>query len=306
MAIILATKTLEAINAALHKDQGAKFRGHLEKLMPLAGDAYSTDETPFRKHLGASLIGRKCSRELWYSFRWSRHTKHEGRMIRLFNRGHLEEPRFVAMLLTIGATVWQLDANNKQWRIVGSYGHFGGSLDGVAIGIPDLALDEPCLTEFKTHNDNSFSKLQKEGVKSAKLEHYIQMQIYMHKMNLKYALYMAVNKNNDEMYAEIIQLEDSTAMRYLDRATFIIESKEAPEKISASPSWHECRFCDYKAICQGKDLPAVNCRTCANSTISINGGGEWVCAKTNEILTVEKQLVGCDNYRLNEQIKKRI
>ena len=41
-------------------------------------------------------------------------------MLRLFNRGHIEEARFIAMLLTIGMPVYQQDAEGKQFRI-----HFG-------------------------------------------------------------------------------------------------------------------------------------------------------------------------------------
>jgi len=301
----LATKTLQKINDILIKDQGASFRGFLEKLMPHAGDAYSTDETPFRKHLGASLIGRKCSRELWYSFRWARLVRHEGRMVRLFNRGHLEEPRFVAMLLAIGCQVWQFDQNNKQWRISDVFGHFGGSLDGVALNIPDIP-NEPCLTEFKTHSDKSFSNLVKAGVKIAKPEHYVQMQIYMRKMKLNYALYLAVNKNNDDIYGEIINVEIEIGDRYLDRAKFIILEQKVPEKISNNPSWYECAFCDYKPICHGKDVPATNCRTCAFSTVHISGGGSWFCTKNSEFLTPEQQLNGCPQYKLNQEIKQSI
>lgn len=58
-----------------------------------------------RRHLGGSLIGRKCERELWYSFRWATITRHTGRLLRLFDRGHKEEFRFVEYLRQIGAEV---------------------------------------------------------------------------------------------------------------------------------------------------------------------------------------------------------
>lgn len=58
-----------------------------------------------RKHLGASLIGDKCSRKLWYSFRWCFREKIDGRKYRLFNRGHREEARFIEWLAGIGAKI---------------------------------------------------------------------------------------------------------------------------------------------------------------------------------------------------------
>lgn len=66
-----------------------------------------------RNHLGASLIGRECSRYLWYVFRWCHHHKFDGRKQRLFNRGHREEDRFIEWLEGIGAKVWTHDFQAK-------------------------------------------------------------------------------------------------------------------------------------------------------------------------------------------------
>ena len=305
--MIIASKTLEAIADALYVDQGAKFRGLLEKLIPLAEDAYSTSEVPFRKHLGASLIGKECSRELWYSWHWCKAPKFEGRMIRLFNRGHLEEPRFVALLQMIGCTVYQYDENGKQFRISGHGGHYGGGLDGVAVGIPEYP-NEPGLTEFKTHSDKSFNTLIKEGVQAAKVEHFHQMQQYMGFHKLRFALYMAVNKNTDEIHAEIILFDPIYFHQYFERAGNIVKSKIPLPKISNNPKFFKCSYCDFKPICHGKTVPDMNCRTCAYSEASLaNEKGEWICtnplSKLN-LLSFEQQLKGCDNYIINPHIKE--
>jgi len=306
--MLLATKTLAAIEAGLIKDQGAKFRGLLGELMPLAGDAYSTKEEDWRNHLGASLIGRECARELWYSFRWTTLKKFDGRMLRLFNRGHLEEPRFVALLMMLDCKVWQVDENGKQFRIMGHRKHFAGSLDAVVLGIPDIP-DEPVLAEFKTHGDNSFTKLVSGGVLAAKWEHFIQMQIYMGKNNLKWALYCAVNKNNDAIHMELVQFDPIQYQKYLDRSAMIIDSPEPPPKISQSPGWFKCKFCDHKAVCHGSDLPATNCRTCVYSRVLDEG--QWHCthpvASTmgdSAVLTSGEQRAICDFHTLNPAFKK--
>ena len=302
--MLLATKTLAAIEEALQKDQGAKYRGFLKDLMPLAGDAYSTKEDDWRDHLGASLIGRECARELWYSFHWTTLKKFDGRMLRLFNRGHLEEPRFIALLMMIGCQVWQIDANGKQFRISRHKKHFGGSLDGVALGIPDMP-DEPVLAEFKTHGEKSFTKLAAVGVISAKWEHFIQMQVYMGKNNLRWAIYCAVNKNTDEIHLELVQFDPIQYQRYLDRSAMIIDSREPPPKLNESPGWYGCKFCDSKPVCHGKDLPAQNCRTCRWSTPREEG--LWICI--NPILpgpiSAEQQRLGCSHYELNPVFKSK-
>lgn len=62
-----------------------------------------------RSHLGASLIGHKCSAYLWFVFRWVKAEQFSGRMLRLFNRGHREEERFIEYLEGIGCKVWYED-----------------------------------------------------------------------------------------------------------------------------------------------------------------------------------------------------
>lgn len=298
----LATKTLLAIEAAFQKDQGAKYRTLLGELMPLAGDAYSPKEDLFRNHLGASLIGRECARELWYSFHWCVAKRFDGRMLRLFNRGHLEEPRFVALLKMIGCQVFQVDDQGKQFRISGHRNHFGGSLDGVAIGIPDIPDGEPCLTEFKTHGEKSFLKLVSDGVMAAKWEHYVQMQIYMGKNQLKYALYCAVNKNTDELHMEIIQFDPVTYQRYIDRSAMIVDATEPPPRISTTPGFFKCKFCSESKICHrvGEYEIHQNCRTCSFS--KIENEGKWSCIRKKIELTQSAQYAACELYTLNPEI----
>lgn len=307
--MILATKTLAAINGTLMLDQGAKFRGLLKDLMPLAGDAYDTKNEEFRTHLGASLIGRECDRELWYSFHWATSKKFDGRMIRLFNRGHLEEPRMIALLQMIGCKTWQLDQNGKQFRISGYRGHFGGSLDAVVRGVPDLP-NESCLTEFKTHNEKSFIRLTMEGVIKAKWEHFVQQQIYMGKHSLNWSLYMATNKNTDELHAELVQFDPIIYAKYNKRAETIIDAVIPPKRINESPAWYKCKFCDHKDVCHDKTvLPARNCRTCIHSRIG--DAGEWFCVEPmanaafggTVPLTADAQRRGCLEYITDPEFK---
>lgn len=293
-----AVKTLKAIDDAMTADQGAAYRQNLQRVLPHIGDAYRGQDNPFRTHLGASVIGGECGRAIWYGFRWATVPKFNGRILRLFNRGHLEEGRFIAALLTIGVQIYQQDEKGKQFRISDVGGHFGGSGDGVAVGIPDLPPGTPCLLEFKTHNDKSFQKLVKEGVRSAKFEHYVQMNIYMRKMGLPVALYGAVNKNDDDFYFEIVTLDTATADQFSDRARQIILLKEAPARISESPGWFSCSWCDHKSVCHLKAAPARNCRTCKHS--EARDDGNWHCTLQGfeQVIPKELQLTGCSHYEV--------
>lgn len=301
MAIILAENTINAINVALEKDQGATYRKYLFEEITQIADAFRAEaEDDFRSHLGASLIGRECDRELWLSFRWSTIKKFDGRMLRLFNRGHLEEARFIALLRTIGCVVKAQQEDGSQFRISDHGGHFGSALDAKVVGIPDLPPNEQIIGEFKTHSDKSFKKLKSSGVLRAKPEHYTQLLVYMQKKNCKYGLYLAVNKNDDELYGEILCL-DSIGELAIERAGNIIFSDVAPDRLhNASPSWFACKFCDQNAVCYGRKAPERNCRTCRFSKPIEDG--TWQCQHPSLVVRVldkADQLKACPSYSAN-------
>ncbi len=294
MSVYLASKTLDAINAAIEKDQGAKYREILGQVLPHIGDAYRADTFPFRSHMGASGLGKECPREIWYGFRWSVKPTFGGRLLRLFNRGHLEEGRLIALLLLIGCEVYQQDANGNQYRISDAGGHLGGSGDGVVIGIPDLNPGTPALCEFKTAAEKSFTETVQKGVRASKYEHYVQMNLYMGKMGLPVALYVVVNKNNDDLYLELVPFDAEVYARHLDRGVELVWMDVPPAKISESPGWFKCRFCDFKKLCHGTEAPYKTCRSCVN--VSCEKDGTWKCTKTGNTLNKDAQYAACEDY----------
>lgn len=313
----------------------------------------------FRSHLGGSMIGKECMRELVYSFRWSVRSDFSGRMLRLFDRGHKEEFRFVAFLRMIGFEVkeyaqqllyhggsdsyvlhdWDAEWPNedlddvtdneihikraekqgvklKQWRISDVMGHFGGSLDGMGKAPFDIPVDahldfedlkelpnarfipanEEVLFEFKTHNTKSFSKLVIDGVRKAKPVHWAQMQVYMHKRKLRFAIYVAVNKNDDDLHIEVVDYDPKQGPILLERAERVITARELPSRLCKGPSQIEAKWCDYAGVCwAGKPLER-HCRTCKHSQAI--DGGEWRCNQWNAVIPVDAILKGCDNYQV--------
>jgi hypothetical protein len=270
--MILAVKTLAAIDQHIAAKQGKGFR----------------------RHLGASVIGRPCARQLWYIFRWGKGSRHSARLLRLFDRGNLEEARFVKWLRDCGIHVVDRDpVTGDQIRIEDHDGHFGGSLDATLFDTPEFPLMW-VLGEFKTHSDKYFKAVKKNGVKKEKEEHYAQMQVYMNKMELLFGMYFAVNKNDDDLHIEIIEYDRPYAERMLDRAGKIIDTDVPPDRISESPGWYQCNFCDYKQICHFGEAKERNCRTCVSS-VAIEKA-QWLCTKYTHILSESEQRRGCQSY----------
>ena len=255
------------------------------------------DRTP-RGHLGCSIIGRECQREVWYIWRWAKSPDFDGRLLRLFRRGQEEEPYVVSDLRAIGLEVHDEDSKTgDQFRISDLGGHMGGSLDGAVSNVPGHGPTWMVL-EIKTSGVKPFTKLEKNGVKKEKFEHYTQMQLYMRGTGMKKALYFAVCKDNDKIYTEIVDFDESEAKTAFNKAKAILESTTPPGKISEHPSWYKCKMCDQRNHCQGDEAPEVNCRTCVHATPEIdpNRARLWTCAKKGKHLNESEQLAGCDEH----------
>lgn len=302
-------------------------------IVKLIDDARRNRVEPIRGHLGASQIGDKCLRATWYAFRWAYIERHTGRLLRLFDRGHDEEFRFVRYLREAGAEIrefakrtmyhegsdsygfidWDdLDsgawaecddvsederhirrAGPRQWGFTDHDRHFGGSCDG-QISWPGVLPDGWGLLECKTHGDKSFKDLSGKGVLQSKPTHYTQMQVYMHYLGLPWGLYIAVNKNDDTLYAEIVWAKPEMAEQLKDRAGALIASPSPPQRYSDDPSWFVCRYCAYREICHYGKEPHKNCRSCAMATPGADGS--WYCQLHRADIPKEFLTKGCDQW----------
>lgn len=270
----LQSPTLAAIDAAVERDAETETR---------------------RGYLGGSIIGKPCERALWYEFRHATDgERFSGRMLRLFDTGHVEEARMIRWLRMAGVTVHDLDPDkDEQWAVEAVNGHMRGHLDGIATGILE-APKTAHLLECKTHNAKSFAQLVKHGVAVAKPVHMAQMQVYMHLKGLTRAFYLAKNKDTDELYAERVHYDAEQGARLIAKAERIVNTDTAPARISDDPSFFECRFCAFSGLCHGCETASRNCRTCIHS-MPIEGG-RWQCARHNTGLTRADQDAGCPHH----------
>jgi hypothetical protein len=252
-------------------------------------------DSGYREHLGASLIGEECERALWYSFRWATRASFTGRMLRLFQTGQLQEDRLVTDLRNIGVIVMSVDPDNgAQWRVRDDTGHFGGSMDSVGVGFPE-APQTWHLIEFKTHNLKSFASLKKDGLQKTKPRHWAQMQTYLHLAQIERGIYLAVCKDNDEIYQERLHADPEEGARLVAKAQRVIKSPTPLSRIAHSETWYACRFCDHHPVCWSGALTERHCRSCMHSTPVAEA--QWHCAKHDKMLTLQEQKAGCTAHR---------
>jgi len=220
----------------------------------------------------------------------------------------------------LGFEVWQ-HVNGEQIRVSSVNGHFGGSMDCVLRGLDEMP-DTALLGEFKTHGDKSFVKMAGdnwdehwrnptavaftgEGVRHTKFEHYVQMQSYMGLAKLPSALYLAVNKNTDSIYAEVVSFDRAIFEAFQKRAWDIIFASDPLPRIKEDRTWWKCKMCPLHGVCWDKVVPEKSCRTCEHARLGLEGS--WICvrglpvgAKTpsDRELSEEAQREACSHYSL--------
>lgn len=247
-----------------------------------------------RPHMGCSIIGHSCDRYIWLTWRWALRESFPGRIKRLFDTGKREEERLVQDLRELGVELYTMDEETgKQIAVHAHRGHFSGSVDGIGRGFEEAPKSWAVL-ECKTHSAKSFADLQKKGVRESKPQHFAQMQMYMGLLDIDRAMYLAQNKDTDDIYSEWVHFDKDVFNNYLDRAGRLIESSSVPSKLSEDPSWYECKWCDYYAHCHGEKIAQVNCRTCCHATPDKDAS--WHCEMHGKKITFKDQLKGCEQH----------
>ena len=255
----------------------------------------SRQKSRHSRRLGASIIGDSCERKLWYSFRWCKKPDFEGRTYRIFAKGNLEEAMVIEDLRAIGVEIMPLDPDTgKQWEFSTLGDHFVVKPYGVLNGLVEAPATWHAL-EIKSCNQAAYDKLVKDGLEKANPKHWAQVITEMGMAELDRAVYIAVNKNTDEIYFERIPINKKAWKDILNKAKSIIFSSEPPDRNGTGPAYWECKFCDYHAICHNiHGVAEINCRTCIHSSPLEEGG--WACDETKGILSDDLQKVGCDMH----------
>lgn len=243
-------------------------------------EADQKDKSP-REYLGASSLGEACERRLWYQFRWAYREHHPGRILRLFRRGYAEENVLVKELEAIG---FKVTGRQNKYTMLG--GHVQGHIDGI--------VDDDFILEIKTFNAKRFKALVTQGLKESNPKHYAQCQIYMAASGIPRCLYIAVNKDDDDIHTLVLDYDATDEASLALKAERIVYSAYPPPKISEREEWYQCRMCPAFQVCHKGEEMQKNCRTCRHSEPLLDGS--WWCRMHEKNLTLEEQRRGCDAW----------
>ena len=111
-------------------------------------------------------------------------------------------------------------------------------------------------------------------------------------------LFLAVNKDNDDQYAELVFEDAQTADVDIEAARHVVTTQDPPDRISQSEDFFKCKFCDHSPVCHNDALPHESCRTCSHSKASKHES-DWRCLRFDLLLDRQQQLsrnFGCAFY----------
>ena len=201
-----------------------------------------------RDYMGASGLGEECDRKLWYSYKKPKPVT-SARLKRIFDMGNIIEDYLVRIFRDAGLTVYDVMENGDQFGF--KDGDIAGHCDGVVVGLPESS--KPHLLEFKSAKASSYKAFVKNGVKKENKKYYVQMQIYMNKLNLDRALFVMMNKDTQELYFERVEYDKVCAETFLLRGKEIAKEEEEPERKYPKSTFYKCKWCDWNNECWNQE-----------------------------------------------------
>jgi hypothetical protein len=236
-------------------NSSASVSGQLTALVDAAMQRARASESG-RDYLGASRLGVTCERALQYEFAKApidSGRRLEGRMLRIFERGHVMEDCMVAWLRAAGFDLRTRKADGEQFGFSAADGRLKGHVDGVIVAGPE-GFAYPALWENKCLGNKSWRDLDKHKLAVSKPVYAAQVAIYQAYLELHEhpAIFTAINADTMEIYTELVPFDPALAQRMSDRAVKVITATQAGELLprSYNDSTHfECRMCAWQDRC---------------------------------------------------------
>jgi hypothetical protein len=204
-----------------------------------------------RKYIGASEVGDECMRKVALKWHGAPRDTPKGRILRIRKRGHAGEARLISWLRRGGLKIVdRKPGTEEQIGFSQADGKIAGHVDGIVVS-GDLDLPYPLLLELKCLMNKYWNEIRKFGLKEARYEYYVQLNMYMAYLSLTHCLFGAENSDSMESMWMIFPLDVGAAQDGSDRGVDIFKSDyhNLPSRISNDPKFYKCKMCDVRETC---------------------------------------------------------
>jgi len=232
-------------------------------------------ERKARQYIGTSSIGNECDAYQALTLRGFPNNDVPGRMLRIFQTGHIMESEVVKDLKAAGVDIMEENpSTGRQWEYSALGGHLRCHLDGIA-----SISDTDYVLEIKTMNKARFAAFKKHGVKLSDPKYYAQCQMAMQLSSLTKSFFVALCKDNSEYHAEVVERDAAEVEKLVDRAMRATQRKVF--RITKYKDAFGCKMCFKSDACwKGRrEDPPSDCAKCGHAEPYLNlDGQQWYCA----------------------------
>jgi hypothetical protein len=215
---------------------------------------------PPRTYLGASSLGDRCERKLYYRLNGAPSEPRKASLIYAAEDGHTSEATVAGRLrLVPGLELWTVDEVGKQFGFTDFGGKFAGHIDGVIKGLIQ-APSTPHIWENKAANEKKFaefrSAIQKYGEKQALMNGnyawYVQAQCYMGYFDMTRHYLTVCTPGARDILSCRTEFVPAFFQAMRQRAERILSYREPPARLIDDPSYFYCKWCEFREHCHGE------------------------------------------------------
>lgn len=191
---------------------------------------------PERDYLGFSEIGN-CPRYLWIKYHYPqlREPMSEKQAI-IFENGHWVERKLIQQMRDAGRII-----TGQQKEASYFDGQFKGHIEGFFENHPEYGK---VPFEIKGPNQSNFKELVKKGVKEKFYNYYVQAQINMYAHGFDKLVFIAENKDNQDLHEEVIFLDSKCIQKTMEKAEKVLFGT-IPKGISSRRDFWKCFHCQF-------------------------------------------------------------
>lgn len=223
------------------------------------GEAVINNDVTDRMYIGASSVGHNCTRNIALRLRGYPIDEPSDKLKRIFAFGHQIEP-FVAGIvekkLPAGYTLIGTGDMDEQ----AEYKMYGSLVRAHSDGIIVDGNGNHALLEIKTANSARFKSLEKLKLRVSMPSYYDQMMLMMGIGSMEHGVFVAINKDNAQVYAEHVEFDDFHFSFLKSKIETIIDCGD--EKLGSKPTDFTCAYCSYTQVCWHEVKTPSHLRTC--------------------------------------------
>jgi len=190
-----------------------------------------------RIHFYISESG-KCPRAIFFRFKRAPKKEFEAEKLRVFEFGNHIQQIILRPLFSKGL-VRTTEISIPPQKLIS--------------GRADIIISDEKGNPYVVEVKSISGKMNFEKMEKPMIEHYEQLQLYLHYFKIPKGIILYVNKDTQEL-KEFIYNYDSELVKNLiarfEKLKLKIESNIVPSRISSYPTNWQCKNCEYKEICE--------------------------------------------------------